>query len=325
MLQLQKHNTESSRGLHNIWSLNKTSNPSRWSLAGLTWDGIIKITVFDPHPPFYRHNCIIKLGYPHLFVPIWCPSVSSAAPYNKNSSISTSRAHVREGEARRRINLSWPVPRKSAGAPVRVSFAGNESRETGSLVTAVLTFVSSGGSTLRRSSPEQLRVNVWTRRVTAADRGVNAAPVVYLFSDRHPATPTVTVLLLPPALHSPHPSSCLLFPSLSSRLLPSLTSAHLRNPETPRVHGASCPSTISTFILNIYIHPVLFMCRAEAQWGRCVQAFPAVSGNPRLTWREDSCLERWGGSGSCSAALKWIEGSLKPQKKHVTQSVYLML
>lgn len=113
----------------------------------------------------------------------------------------------------------------------------------------------------------------------------------------------------------PTPPPASFFPSLSSRLLPSLTSAHLRNPETPRVHGASCPSTISTFILNIYIHPVLFMCRAEAQWGRCVQAFPAVSGNPRLTWREDSCLERWGGSGSCSAALKWIEGSLKLHKK----------
>lgn len=51
-----------------------------------------------------------------------------------------------------------------------------------SLVTTVLTcLLGEWTSTARRSSLEQLRVNVWRRR---EDNSENLSPVVYLFNDR---------------------------------------------------------------------------------------------------------------------------------------------
>lgn len=211
-------------------------------------------------------------------------------------------------------------PRKSAGAPVRVLFAGNESWEAESLVTAGLTFLCSGvGRQGVHFAPEL--TGAAPRKclnTTCHSGGQRRELPPCTCSVRNPATPTANIVCSTPPL--PPPAS--FFPSLSSRLLPSHTSAHLRNPETPqtpRVHGAGCPSTVSTFILNIYIHTVLFVCCAE--WSHRFQALHRHQVTPESPEEKAAAASK--GEGGPEAALLpssglrevWIMTRKRTQKK----------
>lgn len=86
-------------------------------------------------------------------------------------------------------------------------------------------------------------------------------------------------------------------------LLPSLTSAHLRNPETPPTTVPAVPPppwiVRARLIATLTFTWSRCCCCVVPFWSHCFQAFhssPPVSGNSRLTWREVCrCLWMWGG------------------------------